>query len=118
MLTCALAASCDDRLPNSAHLLDDSIARLRVDDPALAGSIDTFAAGLMRSSLDLTTRYRSRMQAVRRRADDPLAPGDLLALAALIAHKHNERAEVVQDLARRSLRTAASPLPGPLTEVG
>ena len=116
ILALCLSNSPPNGAVDSLRLLDETIASLSANDEPLAILLDTWAADIATLSPDLAVKEQARIRAARRRANMISAPSrEVLALAADIAVRSNEPADIGADLAHRSLRAEPDPL---VTAVG
>jgi len=96
-----------ERLEDAVAVVDRTARLVRDRDERTAGQLETLAmmAGML--GADTAPPLGARLQAMRRRADDPEATREVLAASALRAVSVNEPAQVGIALARRAF--AASP---------
>jgi DNA-binding CsgD family transcriptional regulator len=96
-----------ERLEDAVAVVDRTARLVRDRDERTAGQLETLAmmAGML--GADTAPPLAARLEAMRRRADDPEATREVLAASALRAVSTNEPAHVGVALARRAF--AASP---------
>jgi DNA-binding CsgD family transcriptional regulator len=102
-----------ERLEDAVAVIDRTAALLRDRDEQTSERLETLAlmAGML--GADTAPPLAGRLQAMRRRADDPDAPREVLAAAALRAVATNEPGQVGVALARRAFAAGATAVPQP-----
>ena len=104
-----------ERLEDAVAVIDRTAALLRDHDEQTSERLETLAmmAGML--GADTAPPLAARLQAMRRRADAPDAPREVLAAAALRAVATNEPAHVGVALARRAFAAGPTAVPSPPT---
>jgi DNA-binding CsgD family transcriptional regulator len=103
----------DERSGRAVEIVDRTAALLRGRDERVCEHLE--ALSLSAGMLDARTApaLSDRLDAMRLRAEDPDAPREVLAVAALRAVETNEPAEVGIALARRAFAAGPRPVPAP-----
>jgi DNA-binding CsgD family transcriptional regulator len=102
-----------ERLEDAVTVVDRTAAALRDRDERTSELLETLAmmAGML--GADTAPPLAARLQAMRRRAEDPAATREVLAASALRAVATNEPAHVGVELARRAFAASPTPVPEP-----
>jgi DNA-binding CsgD family transcriptional regulator len=104
------------RAERSAHavaIVDRTAAELRNRDPWITEHLEALALSAGMLDAGTAPALAGRLDAMRRRADDPDAPREVLGVAALRAVEGNEPAEVGVALARRAFAAGPRAVPAP-----
>jgi DNA-binding CsgD family transcriptional regulator len=102
-----------ERLQDAVAVIDRTAGLLRDDDARTSEQLETLAmmAGML--GADTAPPLTLRLEAMRRRADDPRAPREVVAASALRAVATNEPVHVGVALARRAFAEGPTAVPQP-----
>jgi DNA-binding CsgD family transcriptional regulator len=102
-----------ERSASAVAVVDRTAAELRNRDERITEHLEALALSAGMLDAGTAPALSKRLDAMRRRADDPGAPREVLGVAALRAVESNEPAEVGVALARRAFAAGPRPVPAP-----
>ena len=102
-----------ERSGRAVEIVDRTAALLRGRDERVSEHLEALSSAPGCSTPRTAPALSDRLDAMRLRAEDPDAPREVLAVAALRAVETNEPAEVGIALARRAFAAGPRPVPAP-----
>jgi DNA-binding CsgD family transcriptional regulator len=103
----------DERASRAVEIVDGTAALLRGRDERVAEHLEALSLSAGMIDAGTAPALADRLDAMRLRAEDPDAPREVLAVAALRAVETNEPAEVGIEFARRAFAAGLRPVPAP-----
>jgi DNA-binding CsgD family transcriptional regulator len=102
-----------ERSARAVTIVDRTAEALRDGDPRVREQLEALAMGVGMIDASIAPALADRLDALRRRADEPDAPREVLAVAALRAVESNEPAATGAALARRAFAAGPRTVPAP-----
>ena len=102
-----------ERSARAVTIVDRTAEAMRDGDPRVREQLEALAVGAGMIDASIAPVLADRLDALRRRADDPDAPREVLAVGALRAVESNEPAATAAALARRAFAAGPRTVPAP-----